>query len=392
MQEESLQSESSQQIVAQKLGYVLRTKPRAQETDYYGYKGIVQPYETYQKTIGPLLTLNQELKDNKDYQKVREQSLAKRNELLANSRQQSYAPLIDLICRNKDIQFKKIWSSQPSFDEWKKSRTNPRQKKWVGTVEDINGDKFSEFVVRDDRGFIQSADGLRITVSIKRERVTKYFTQNPTKEARQEIHYKVWKEEDKPATGYRHFIKYYLSPFLKERGYTIAQVYSVIGGKIWKGVFAPWVLQYYNKSYQAQSFIGGNATSLSIYKKLSKAIKQAYNQYFLIGQSQQRDNQMMRLIQIGYAAFWNSQLGEIPDDTNNNGDEIFTIPTEQAIKQAKQKRDEKREREQEQYNNVMAKIKARKKPTFSEGKTFENARLLPYDFNNDLDDYVIEEQ
>ncbi|KAA6388165.1 MAG: hypothetical protein EZS28_016309 [Streblomastix strix] len=100
----------------------------------------------------------------------------------------------------------------------------------------------------------------------------------------------------------------------------------------------------------------------------------------------------MRLIQIGYAAFWNSQLGEIPDDTNDDGDDIFTIPTEQAIKEAKQKRNEKREREQRSYELDMAKIKARKKPTFNEGKTLESARLLPYDFKNDLDDYVIEEQ
>ncbi|KAA6352773.1 MAG: hypothetical protein EZS28_051700, partial [Streblomastix strix] len=268
MSELTQQSGSSQQTVADKLGYVSRTKPRVQETDYYGNKGVVLPYETYQKTIGPQLTFNQELKDNKDYQKVREQSLAKRNELLAQSRQQSYAPLMDLIGKNKDIQFKKMWSNQPSFEERKKSRTNPRQKKWIGTQEDINGDKFPEFVVRDDRGFIQSADGLRITVPIKRQRVIKYFTENPTKEARQEKHYKAWKEEDKPADGYRHFIKHYLSPFLKERGYTVAQVYSVIGGRIWKGVIAPWVLQYYDNSYQAQSFIGGDATSLAIYKKL----------------------------------------------------------------------------------------------------------------------------
>ncbi|KAA6380646.1 MAG: hypothetical protein EZS28_023826 [Streblomastix strix] len=344
MSEQIQQSGSSQQTVADKLGYPSRTKPRVQETDYYGNKGIVLPYQTYQKTIAPQLLLAQDLKDNKDYQRVREQSLAKRNELLANSRQQSYAPLMDLIGRNRDIQFKKMLSNQPSFEEWKKSRTNPRQKKWVGTEEDINGDKIPEFVVRDDRGFIQSADGLRITVPIKRQRVTKYFTQNPTKEARQEKHYKAWKEENKPADGYRHFIKYYLSPFLKERGYIIAYVYSVIGGRIWKGVIAPWLLQYYDKSYQAQSFIGGDATSLAIYKKLSKAIKQAYNQYFINGQSQQRDNQMMRLIQIGYTAFWNNQLGDIPDDTNDDGDDIFTIPTEQAIKEAKQKRDEKRER------------------------------------------------
>ncbi|KAA6357408.1 MAG: hypothetical protein EZS28_047065, partial [Streblomastix strix] len=122
----------------------------------------------------------------------------------------------------------------------KEEQNKSQIKKWVGTVEDINGDQLPEFVVRDDRGFIQSADGLRITVPIKRQRVTKYFAQNPTKEARQEKHYKQWKEEDKPADGYRHFIKYYLSPFLKERCYTVAQVYSVIGGRIWKGVIAPW--------------------------------------------------------------------------------------------------------------------------------------------------------
>ncbi|KAA6334973.1 MAG: hypothetical protein EZS28_053012, partial [Streblomastix strix] len=234
------QQSGSSSNVATQLGYTARTKPRVQETDYYGNKGIVLPYETYQKTIGPQLTLAQELRDNKDYKRVREQSLAKRNELLANSRQQSYAPLMDLIGRNKDIQFKKMWSNKPSFEESKKSRKNPRQQKWVGVEEDINGDKFPEFVVRDERGFIQSADGLRITVPIKRQRVTKYFTQNPTKLSRQEKHYKAWKEEDQPADGYRHFIKHYLSPFLKERGYTVAQVYSVIGGRIWKGVIAPW--------------------------------------------------------------------------------------------------------------------------------------------------------
>ncbi|KAA6338068.1 MAG: hypothetical protein EZS28_052732, partial [Streblomastix strix] len=260
-----------------------------------------------------------------------------------------------------------MWSNKPSFEEWKKSRKNPRQQKWIGVEEDINGDKFPEFVVRDDRGFIQSADGLRITVPIKRQRVTKYFTQNPTKLSRQEKHYKAWKEEDQPADGYRHFIKHYLSPFLKERGYTVAQVYSVIGGRIWKGVIAPWLLQYYDKSYQAQSFIGGDATSLAIYKKLSKAIKQAYHQYFITGNTQQRDNQMMKLIDIGYAAFWNNQLGEIPDSTNDNGDQIFTIPTEQDIKDAKLKRDEKRDREQRQYETDMAKIRAVKKPTFGEG-------------------------
>ncbi|KAA6353808.1 MAG: hypothetical protein EZS28_050665 [Streblomastix strix] len=134
---------------------------------------------------------------------------------------------------------------------------------------------------------------------------------------------------------------YYPSPFLKERGYSEAQVYSVIGGRIWKG---------------------------------------------------QRDNQTMKLIDIGYAAFWNSQLGEILDDTNDDGDGIFTIPTEQAIKEAKQRRDEKRSKEQRSYESDMAKIKARKRPTFSEGKTVESARLARYDFYNDLHDYVIEEQ
>ncbi|KAA6380555.1 MAG: hypothetical protein EZS28_023920 [Streblomastix strix] len=226
-----------------------------------------------------------------------------------------------------------MWSNPLSFEEWKKSRKNPRQQKWVGVEEDINGDKFPEFVVRDDRGFIQSADGLRITVPIKRKRVIKYFCENSTKQDQANIHYKAWKEEDKPADSYRHFIKKYLSPFLKERGYTVAQVYSIIGGRIWKGVSAPWLLQYYDKSYQAQSFIGGDATSLAIYKKLS----------------------------------------EIPDDANDDRDEIFTIPTEQAIKEVKQRRDEKRAREQRSYESDMAKIKARKRPTFNEGKTVESA-------------------
>ncbi|KAA6399775.1 MAG: hypothetical protein EZS28_004701 [Streblomastix strix] len=182
MSEQIQQGGSSQQTVADKLGYTSRTKPRVQETDLCGNKGIVLPYETYEKIIGHQLTLNQELKDNKDYQKVREQSLKKRNELLVQSRQQSYAPLMDLIDRNKDIQFKKMWSNQPSFEEWKKNRKNARQQKWIGTQEDINGDNIKEFVVRDDRGFIQSADGLRITVPIKRQRVTKYFSENPTKQ------------------------------------------------------------------------------------------------------------------------------------------------------------------------------------------------------------------
>ncbi|KAA6371176.1 MAG: hypothetical protein EZS28_033296, partial [Streblomastix strix] len=302
-----------------------------------------------------------------------------------------------IACFESDVsQFIRCFSTgvsyAPSFEEWKKSRKNPRQQKWVGTEEDINGDKFPEFVVRDDRGFIQSADGLRITISIKRQRVTKYFSENPTKQQRQEKHYKQWKQEDNPADGYRHFIKKYLSPILKERGETIAQVYSVIGGRILKGIIALWILQYYDKSYQAQSFIEGDATLLAIYKQLSKAIKQAYNQYFITVNTQKRDNQMMRLIQIGYAAFWNNQLGELPDDTNDDGDEIFTIPTEKAIKEAKQKRDEKRMREQRSFEQDMAKINARKKPTFSEAKTVESARLVSYDFQNDLDDYIIENE
>ncbi|KAA6358950.1 MAG: hypothetical protein EZS28_045523, partial [Streblomastix strix] len=68
-----------------------------------------------------------------------------------------------------------MWSNPLSFEEWKKSRKNSKQQKWAGTEEHINGDKFPEFVVRDDRGNIQSADGLRITVPIMRKRVTKYL-------------------------------------------------------------------------------------------------------------------------------------------------------------------------------------------------------------------------
>ncbi|KAA6362987.1 MAG: hypothetical protein EZS28_041486 [Streblomastix strix] len=101
---------------------------------------------------------------------------------------------------------------------------------------------------------------------------------------------------------------------------------------------------------------------------------------------------MMKLIQIGYAAFWNNQLGDIPDDTNADGDDIFTIPTEQAIKEAKLKRDGKRAKEQRSYESDMAKIKAMKKPTFIKRKSLANARLSSYDFKNDLDDYVIEDQ
>ncbi|KAA6379201.1 MAG: hypothetical protein EZS28_025273 [Streblomastix strix] len=120
----------------------------------------------------------------------------------------------------------------------------------------------------------------------------------------------------------------------------------VIGGRIWKGVIAPW----------------------------------------------QRDNLMMRLIQVGYAAFWYRQLGEIPNTKNDEGEAIFSIPSELDIKNAKQKRDEKRLIEQQQYENSMTKIGARKDPKFSKGKTLESARLVPYDFKNDLDDQVIEDE
>ncbi|KAA6398694.1 MAG: hypothetical protein EZS28_005774 [Streblomastix strix] len=305
MSEQTQQSGSSQLIVADKLGYRSRTKPRNPDIDYNGNKGLVLSYEKYQTSLASQIKDKQDLIDNNDYQRVKEQASKKRNELLVQSKQQSYAPPMDLI------------------------------------VEDINGDKFAEFAVRDNNGFIRSADRLRITVPFKRQKITKYFTENPSRKDGAATHYKSWKEEDKPADGYRHFIKYYLSPFLKERGYTIAQVYSVIGDRIWKGVIAPWLLQYYDKLYQAQTFIGGD--------------------------------------------------GEIPDSTNADGDDIFTIPTEQAIKESKLRRYQKRLREQRSYEQDMTK-KQEKKPTFNEGKTLENAGLLPYEFQNDLDDYVIEDQ
>ncbi|KAA6391097.1 MAG: hypothetical protein EZS28_013377 [Streblomastix strix] len=308
MSEQTQQSGSQQPAVADKLGYRSRIKPKNTDTVFYGNKGLILSYEKYQKTLLSYIIDKYELIDNKDYQRVKKQASRKRNELLAHSRQQPYAPQMDLIGKNKDIQFKK------------------------GVEADINGDNFPEFDVRNHNGFIRSADGLRITVPFKRQRIIKYFTENSSREDRAVTHYKSWKDEDKPAGGYRDFIKLYLSPFLKERGYTVAQVYSVIGGRIWKGVIAPC-----------------------------------------------------------YAAFWNNQLGDIPDGANNDGEEIFTIPTEQAVNEAKQKRDEKRGIEQQKYENSMAKIKTRKKPTFNEGKTLENARLQPYEFQNDLDDYVIED-
>ncbi|KAA6390607.1 MAG: hypothetical protein EZS28_013869 [Streblomastix strix] len=104
--------------------------------------------------------------------------------------------------------------------------------KWEGTEEYINSDDFPKFIVCDEKGYIQSADGHRITVLIKHQRVTKYFTQYPSKAERQKKHNKLWKEEDKPADSYRYFIKKYLSPFLKMLGHIVAQVYSVIGGRI----------------------------------------------------------------------------------------------------------------------------------------------------------------
>ncbi|KAA6388569.1 MAG: hypothetical protein EZS28_015903 [Streblomastix strix] len=100
----------------------------------------------------------------------------------------------------------------------------------------------------------------------------------------------------------------------------------------------------------------------------------------------------MRIIQVCYTGFWNSQLGEIPDNSNDDGSEIFTIPTEKDIQEAKQRRDQKRANEQRQYETAMAKIKARIKPIFSEGKTVQSARLAPYDFQGDLDDYDIEDK
>ncbi|KAA6396286.1 MAG: hypothetical protein EZS28_008186 [Streblomastix strix] len=395
MKEQTQQSGSQQQTVADKLEYRSRTKPRNPNIDYYGNKGLVLPYEKYQKYLSLQIQDNEDFNANEAYQCVKRQVSKMRNSLLAQSMQQFYAPLMDLIGKNKNIQFKKMWSNSLSFDEWSKNKKDTDKIKcteWKGVEEDVNGDNFPEFVDHDHNRFIWSADGLRITVPFKRQRVTKYLTENPSSEDRATSHYKSWKEEEKHADGYGHFIKHYLSPFLKERGYTVAQIYSVIGGRIRKGVTAPWVLQYYDKSYQAQSFIGDNPTSLAIYQKLSKASKQVQNQYFINGQSQQRDNQMMRLIQIDYAVFWNRKLGDIPDSTNDDGEEIFVIPTELALKQSKYRRDEKRLKEQKSYESDMAKIKARKARKFYERMTLESARLARYDFQNDLDDYVIEDQ
>ncbi|KAA6403096.1 MAG: hypothetical protein EZS28_001374 [Streblomastix strix] len=192
---------------------------------------MVEPFQTYSKQLTQRAKDFQTLKENKDYQIYSQLAKDNLNKTLAQSRQQTQAPPMDLIGKNKDIQFKKIWSNQQYFEEWKKNKKG-KYSKWQGTEEDINGDKFPEFVVRDDRGYNQSADRFRITVSIKHQRVTKYFNENSTKAECQQKHYKAWKEEDKPAECYKHFIKNFLSPFLKVHGYTVAQVYSVIGGRI----------------------------------------------------------------------------------------------------------------------------------------------------------------
>ncbi|KAA6373086.1 MAG: hypothetical protein EZS28_031387 [Streblomastix strix] len=233
---------------------------------------------------------------------------------------------------------------------------------WKDTSKDIKGDSFPEFVVRNDMGFIQSADGLIITVPIKRQSVTQYFSENFTKQSRELKRYKALKE---PADGYRHFIKKYLSPFLKMRGYTVAQVYSVIGDKIWKGVIAPQILQYYDKTYQAHSFVN-------------------------VGQSEQRSSQIIRLIQVNYTSFWNRHLGEILNDSDVDKNEIFAIPSIQDIEHARQRSAEKLAEEQVQYENRIAKIKARKAYIFGERKTLEEARTLPQELENELDDYIFD--
>ncbi|KAA6368596.1 MAG: hypothetical protein EZS28_035878 [Streblomastix strix] len=64
---------------------------------------------------------------------------------------------------------------------------------------------------------------------------------------------------------------------------------------------------------------------------------------------------MKRLTKVGYVAFRNSQLGEIPDDTNDDVEQIFTVLSENIIKAAKQKRDEKRANEEKQFQAILAK-------------------------------------
>ncbi|KAA6374933.1 MAG: hypothetical protein EZS28_029539 [Streblomastix strix] len=101
---------------------------------------------------------------------------------------------------------------------------------------------------------------------------------------------------------------------------------------------------------------------------------------------------MMRLIYVCNARFWNGDLGEIPDATDDEGKQIFTILTAKDIEKAQKKRAQQTKQEQQQYDEVMAKKRVRKEPKFSEGKTLENAILASYKFKNDLDDYVIEDE
>ncbi|KAA6367552.1 MAG: hypothetical protein EZS28_036921 [Streblomastix strix] len=359
MEEQTQQSSSQQPSVADKIGYPSRRRPKQQETDDYTYKSLIQSYDKYDEQFKQATKKFDNLKLKDDYNKFSELVKDKRKIQLRQFGQQAHAPLMDLIGKNKNIQFKKIWSSQPSFEEWKKGKKG-KYRIWKGLLEDINGDNFPEFVIRDNEGFIHAADGLRITIPIKCERVTKQFNENSIKAERFQKHYKQWKEEDKPVEDYRHFIKKYLSSFLKERSYTVAQVYSVTVGRIWKGVIAPWFLQYYDKSYYAQQFVEGDGTSLAIYMNQSRAKKQAYNQYFIVDYSQQRENQMQKLLKVCYTGFWSGDLVEIPNIKDEQGNAIFEIPSAQDIKTAKVKRDAKRKQEQEQYDEAMAKIRARK--------------------------------
>ncbi|KAA6368595.1 MAG: hypothetical protein EZS28_035877 [Streblomastix strix] len=73
MCEQIQQSQSSifqAPTIPQRLGYVSRTKPRVHEIDYYGNKGMVLPYERYEKTLGPKYILDLVKKDNQEYLKV----------------------------------------------------------------------------------------------------------------------------------------------------------------------------------------------------------------------------------------------------------------------------------------------------------------------------------
>ncbi|KAA6403095.1 MAG: hypothetical protein EZS28_001373 [Streblomastix strix] len=101
---------------------------------------------------------------------------------------------------------------------------------------------------------------------------------------------------------------------------------------------------------------------------------------------------MEKLIQIGYAAFQNGNLGEISDTTDDQRIPIFSIRSELDIKTAKDKRDAKRRQEQQQYDDAMGKIRTMKESTFNEGITLENARELLRDFKYQLDDWIIENE